>query len=70
MPNMLKLADPITNKLTAILPQKLLERTEKKDEKAQAKSPNRRSVLIKQFLFETFILSVLIIGIIARLLAS
>ena len=65
MPNMLKLADPITNKLTAILPQKLLERTEKKDEKAQAKSPNRRSVLIKQFLFETFILSVLIIGIIA-----
>ncbi len=65
MPNMLKLADPITNKLTAVLPKSLATRGETEAQTAQPKSPNRRSVLIKQFLFETFILSVLTIGIIA-----
>lgn len=65
MPNMLKLADPITNKLTAVLPKSLATRGETEAQAAQPKSPNRRSVLIKQFLFETFILSVLTIGIIA-----
>ena len=65
MPNMLKLADPITKKLTAVLPKSRGERDETEAQTAQPKSPNRRSVLVRQFLFETFILSVLTIGIIA-----
>ena len=65
MPNMLKLAAPITKKLTASLPPALLQRCEKEAETEQPTSPNRHAILIKQFLFETFILSVLIIGIVA-----
>jgi len=63
MPNMLKLANPVTQKLEKLLPQKLLSLSEQKDDVSVPKKGNRRSVLIKQFAFETFIHAVLLIGI-------
>lgn len=65
MPNMLKHADGISEKLAKILPESLVHRGEKTDENENAQPTNRKTVLIRQFLFETFILSVIIIGIIA-----
>ncbi|MBQ8037015.1 MAG: cation:proton antiporter, partial [Proteobacteria bacterium] len=65
MPNMLKLADPLTEFLKKRLPERIANRGAGVDEDALPKPPNRKAVLIRQFIFETLILSVVIIGIIA-----
>lgn len=66
MPNMLKLAKPLENKLEKWMPAPILNLTQSNNDPAAThKTPNRRAVLIKQFAFETAILAVLLIGIIS-----
>ena len=65
MPNVLKRADWLTTKIQKALPERIARRGMVMGEMTVEKSPNRKAVLIKQFLFETFILSVLVIGIVS-----
>ncbi|MBQ4360391.1 MAG: cation:proton antiporter [Proteobacteria bacterium] len=65
MPNMLKLADPLTEFLKKRLPERIANSGAAVNDGEIPKKPSRRAVLIRQFIFETFILSVVIIGIIA-----
>ena len=65
MPNMLKLADPLTAFLEAHLPERVVRRGKSVDAEEASKPPSRRAILIRQFIFETLILSVVIIGVIS-----
>ncbi len=65
MPMVLKRAGWLTEKLEKILPEKIVNRADNSETESEHKSPNRRAILLKQFIFETFILAVLNIGIIA-----
>lgn len=65
MPNMLKQADKVTGFLEKHLPEKLVKHGRSGKSPVEQKSPNRRTILIRQFIFETFILTVVNIGIIA-----
>ncbi|MBQ9396296.1 MAG: cation:proton antiporter [Proteobacteria bacterium] len=65
MPNMLKRADKLTAFLEKKLPESVVRRGEAVESPLVKKAPNRRAILIKQFLFESFILGVVSIGIIA-----
>ncbi len=64
MPKMLKLANPLTKVLENKLPEKLAHRGEPMDG-IPLKSPSKRTILLQQFAFESFILSILNIGITA-----
>ncbi len=66
MPNMLKLANPLAGWLEKKLPTKLTQRgLEQNNGEAPKANASKLTVLLKQFAFETFIMSVLIIGVIA-----
>lgn len=65
MPNMLKNADKLTAFFEKKLPESIVTRGNAVESAFAKKSPNRRTILIKQFIFESFILTVVNIGIIA-----
>lgn len=64
-PYMIRLSTPVFHKLDACLPTRVRAIFEKENTPGIKKVPDRRAVLIRQFLFEMFVLVMLLIGIIA-----
>ncbi len=64
-PYIIRLADPVYMHLDRCLPKKLRQIFEQAPNEALKHSPNRRAVLLKQFFVETFVLVMLLIGIIS-----
>ncbi len=65
MPMVLKKADPLTAWLEKRLPEKITSRGAVTQNPELKKSPNKKGILIRQFISESFILSVLIVGIVS-----
>ena len=63
-PTMLKLSARVVDPVAKLLPENKRYRVDEDRQQTQ-KTPNRRFVLLKQFVLETFILSMILLGIIA-----
>lgn len=63
-PYMLKGADKLTDPIAKLLPEKFKYRAEEDRRAPEVKAPNRKVILLKHFVTETFILSMILLGII------
>lgn len=63
-PYMLKASEKLVDPVSKLLPEKLKYRAHEDRRVPEAKAPNRKIVLLKHFVTETFILSMILLGII------